>query len=42
VDTARRNGRIFHLPAPWSLARDAVLALKGTEVLGMPWLYGAN
>jgi salicylate hydroxylase len=42
VDTARRNGRIFHLPAPWSLARDAVLAIKGTEVLGMPWLYGAN
>ncbi len=42
VDTARRNGRIFHLPAPWSLARDAVLALKGTEVLGMPWLYGGN
>jgi salicylate hydroxylase len=42
VATARRNGRIFHLPAPWSLARDAVLALKGTEVLGMPWLYGVN
>jgi salicylate hydroxylase len=40
VATAQRNGRIFHLPAPWSVARDAVLALKGTEVLGMPWLYG--
>jgi salicylate hydroxylase len=40
VTTARRNGRIFHLPAPWSIARDAVLAYKGTEVLGMPWLYG--
>jgi salicylate hydroxylase len=40
VATARRNGRIFHLPAPWSIARDAVLAYKGTEVLGMPWLYG--
>jgi salicylate hydroxylase len=39
VATARRNGRIFHLPAPWSIARDAVLAYKGTEVLGMPWLY---
>jgi salicylate hydroxylase len=42
VAMARRNGRIFHLPAPWSVARDAVLALKGTEVLGLPWLYGAN
>lgn len=42
VATARRNGRIFHLAPPWSLARDALLALKGTEVLGMPWLYGAR
>jgi salicylate hydroxylase len=42
VATARRNGRIFHLSAPWSVARDAVLALKGTEVLGLPWLYGAR
>jgi salicylate hydroxylase len=42
VATARRNGRIFHLRAPWSVARDAVLALKGTEVLGLAWLYGAN
>ncbi len=42
VATARRNGRIFHLPAPWSMARDAVLALKGTEVLGLAWLYGAS
>jgi salicylate hydroxylase len=41
VATARRNGRIFHLPAPWSMARDAVLAYQGTQVLGMPWLYGA-
>ncbi len=41
VATARRNGRIFHLSVPWSIARDAVLAYKGTEVLGMPWLYGA-
>lgn len=40
VATARRNGRIFHLPAPWSIARDAVLAYQGTEVLGLPWLYG--
>jgi salicylate hydroxylase len=41
VATARRNGRIFHLAPPWSVARDAVLALKGTQVVGMPWLYGA-
>jgi salicylate hydroxylase len=41
VATAQRNGRIFHLAPPWSKARDAVLALKGTQVLGLPWLYGA-
>jgi salicylate hydroxylase len=40
VHTARRNALIFHLPTPWSLARDAVLALQGTDVLGMSWLYG--
>jgi salicylate hydroxylase len=40
VATARRNGRIFHLAAPWSIGRNAVLALQGTRVLGMPWLYG--
>jgi salicylate hydroxylase len=40
VATAQRNGRIFHLSAPWSLVRNAVLALKGTEILGLPWLYG--
>jgi 2-polyprenyl-6-methoxyphenol hydroxylase-like FAD-dependent oxidoreductase len=42
VATARRNGRIFHLAPPWSLARNAALTVKGTEVLGMPWLYGAR
>ncbi len=41
VATAKRNGRIFHLAPPWSVARDAVLALKGTQVVGLPWLYGA-
>ncbi len=42
VATARRNGQIFHLAQPWAMARDAVLGLKGTEVVGLPWLYGAN
>ncbi len=42
VATAKRNGRIFHLAPPWSTARDAVLALKGTQVVGLPWLYGAT
>ena len=42
VATARRNGKIFHLAQPWATARDAVLALKGTEVVGLPWLYGAD
>ncbi len=40
VGTARRNGAIFHLHGPLALARNAVLALKGTEVVGLPWLYG--
>ena len=39
VNTARRNGHIFHLRGPLAVARNAVLALKGTEVLGLPWLY---
>jgi 2-polyprenyl-6-methoxyphenol hydroxylase-like FAD-dependent oxidoreductase len=40
VKTAKRNGQIFHMGTPWSRARNAVLALQGTEVLGSPWLYG--
>ena len=40
VRTAKRNGQIFHLGWPWSVARDAVLALKGTQTVGLPWLYG--
>jgi salicylate hydroxylase len=40
VHTAQRNGRIFHLAAPLSWARDAVLMAQGSPVLGMPWLYG--
>ncbi len=42
VATARRNGHIFHLSMPWSVARDAVLFAKGTQVLRLPWLYGAS
>ena len=40
VRTAKRNGQIFHLGWPWSIARDAVLTLKGTQTVGLPWLYG--
>jgi salicylate hydroxylase len=40
VRTAQRNGRIFHLSGAIALARNAVLSLKGTQVVGMPWLYG--
>ena len=40
VNTARHNGHIFHMRGPMAVARNAVLALKGTEVLGLPWLYG--
>jgi salicylate hydroxylase len=42
VQTARRNGRIFHMSGPLALARNAVLTLQGTHVLGLPWLYGAH
>jgi salicylate hydroxylase len=42
VVAARRNGQIFHLAQPWATARDAVLAIKGTGVVGLPWLYGAS
>ena len=40
INTARRNGQIFHLSGMPAVARDAVLSLKGTSVVGMPWLYG--
>jgi salicylate hydroxylase len=40
VRRARRNGQIFHLSGIMATARDAVLALQGTQVLGLPWLYG--
>jgi salicylate hydroxylase len=38
--TAQRNGQIFHLSGLMATARNAVLALQGTSVVGMPWLYG--
>lgn len=40
VRRARRNGQIFHLSGIMAHARNAVLALQGTQVLGLPWLYG--
>jgi salicylate hydroxylase len=40
VQRARRNGQIFHLQGLMATARNAVLALQGTQVLGLPWLYG--
>ncbi len=40
VQTAQRNGQIFHLSGAIAVVRDAVLSLKGTSVVGMPWLYG--
>ncbi len=42
MQTAQRNAWIFHASGPVRVARDAVLGLKGTEVLGMPWLYGVD
>lgn len=40
VQTARRNGQIFHLSGALAMARNAVLSLKGTSTVGLPWLYG--
>ena len=37
---ARRNGMIFHLPTPWSLARDLALRLAAPSLMNLPWLYG--
>jgi salicylate hydroxylase len=42
VRTAQRNGQIFHLSGAMALARNAFLSLKGTQVVGMPWLYGTS
>ena len=40
VRTAQRNGKIFHLSGVIAIARNSVLSLQGTSVVGMPWLYG--
>jgi salicylate hydroxylase len=39
VDTARRNGKIFHMSGLIAEVRDSVLSLQGTQVLGLNWLY---
>ena len=36
---AKRNGVLFHLPAPLSWARDAAIGCLGQRVLDVPWLY---
>jgi salicylate hydroxylase len=36
---AKRNGALFHLPPPFSSARDAGIGLLGRHVLDVPWLY---
>lgn len=39
---SRKNGRIFHMPFPLSLARDAVIRAEGPEghFRRLDWLYG--
>ncbi len=41
-DAARGNGRIYHLGAPFTLARNAVIARRGPESMrnAYDWLYG--
>jgi salicylate hydroxylase len=42
VNTARRNGHIFHLNGIMAMARNAVMSWQGTRILPMDWLYGGN
>jgi salicylate hydroxylase len=42
VNTARRNGHIFHLNGIMATARNAVMSWQGTQVIGLPWLYGMD
>lgn len=39
---SRKNGRIFHMPFPLSIARDAVIRAEGPEghLRRLDWLYG--
>lgn len=39
VNTARRNGKIFHMDGFMATARNSVLTLHGTQTLGLDWLY---
>ena len=36
---ARRNGAIFHLQGPLRWGRDAALAVLGSRLMDLPWLY---
>lgn len=40
--TSATNGRIFHMPKPFSLARDTVIALQGSRghLRRLAWIYG--
>jgi salicylate hydroxylase len=40
VNTAARNGRIFHACGAMALGRDAYLRLQHGRIVGWPWLYG--
>lgn len=40
VNTAARNGRIFHASGPLAVARDAYLRLQHGRAMGLSWLYG--
>ncbi len=39
-ERSRRNGQIFHATGPVRWGRDAAMAVLGTRLLDMPWLYG--
>jgi salicylate hydroxylase len=36
---SRRNGRIFHLQGPLRWGRNVALALLGSRLMDLPWLY---
>lgn len=39
-ERSRRNGQIFHATGPVRWGRDAAMAVLGTRLLDLPWLYG--